>query len=431
MTVKFYLKTPDQSQSLILARVLWDSYQINLSTKQIVETKFWIQNNAKGERIQRVKQTNSYLIGSLINQSLDRLKVTIQQIFIQFENENDHEQPNPEELRNLIQIKLGRKEKAKKEKLPTFMEYFKRFIYRSENGIRRNRKTGEALSKDTVKTYNTLLGHLETFNKYLDWKDINLAFHADYTEFLMEEYELTSSSIGKDFQVLKLVCEEAYYDKANPYNDYKSPYFSVSREVGTSIHLNPDEIATLFNLELSQNKKLDETRDLFIIGCLTGLRHSDFSKIKRSDIHGNKLNVKTVKGGKQLEVNLRNPMIQLILEKYPKELPKGAVTQVFNQNLYEICKDIPQFQTKIETSITKAGKKIKESKLKCEMVKSHTGRRSFCTNEVEAGTPIAVIMASSGHTTEKSFWKYVKLNKSHYYQMYDQILSERFKLKAV
>lgn len=96
-----------------------------------------------------------------------------------------------------------------------------------------------------------------------------------------------------------------------------------------------------------------------------------------------------------------------------------------------MCEDIPQFRSKVEKSYTKGGKRQTDSKPKYEMVKSHSARRSYCTNEVEAGTPIAIIMNNSGHSSEKSFWKYVKLNKSHYYNMYDEILQKRHGLQAV
>ncbi|HMG67351.1 MAG TPA: phage integrase SAM-like domain-containing protein, partial [Chitinophagaceae bacterium] len=332
-------------------------------------------------------------------------------------------------------LKRG-KQKVVKQKLPSFMDYLENyFIKRSEKGVRKDRKKGNALSKDTVKTYNTLLGHLKEYNTGLDWKDINMNFHAEYTEFLTEEYELSSSSIGKDISIVKLVCREAYHEKINDekinkYDDYADPYFTVSRETANSIYLTTDEINLLWNLDLSKDKSLEETRDLFVLGCITGLRYSDYSKIKKEQVDEFKLHVKTVKGGKQLEVNIRDPKAQAIIKKYNIHFPQGAVNQVFNRNLREICKDIPQFQTLITKEYTKGGRKIVEEIPKYEMIKSHTARRSYVTNEVKAKTPIAVIMNNSGHTSEKSFWKYVKLNKGDYFEVYDKIMKERNDLKV-
>lgn len=432
MKIKFYLKNPHKKESLIVARILWGNYQLPYSTKQIVETAYWVKQNGKGERVQRVKKTNAYPIYTEINTVLDSLKSNINKVFNRYVSENDEQEPTPSVLNEHLDSFLKRgKMKPEVKKLPNFIEYFELFIEKSKKGVRTNRKTGRALSPYTIQTYNTLLGHLYEYNKNLEWQDINLAFHSDYTEFLMENKDLNNTSIGKDFSIIKVVCSEAYYEKINKYDDYKNPLFNVVRESSDSIHLNNNEINILYNLDLSISRQLEETKDLFILGCLTGLRYSDYSKILKSQIDEFKLHVKTVKGDRHLEVNVRDPKAQAIILKYKSNLPKGASNQMFNRHLKEICKNIPEFAAIVEKKYSKGGNRIVESFQKFELIKSHTARRSFCTNEVEAGTPIAIIMANSGHTTEKSFWKYVKLNKSHYFNMYDHILKDRYSLLAI
>ena len=46
-----------------------------------------------------------------------------------------------------------------------------------------------------------------------------------------------------------------------------------------------------------------------------------------------------------------------------------------------------------------------------ETVSSHTARRSFCTNLYLDGFPTIDIMKISGHRTEKSFMKYIRVSK--------------------
>ena len=48
------------------------------------------------------------------------------------------------------------------------------------------------------------------------------------------------------------------------------------------------------------------------------------------------------------------------------------------------------------------------------MLTSHCARRSFCTNNYLMGTDALTIMAISGHKTEKSFRRYLKLGPEHY-----------------
>ena len=47
--------------------------------------------------------------------------------------------------------------------------------------------------------------------------------------------------------------------------------------------------------------------------------------------------------------------------------------------------------------------------LKYEMIKTHTARRSFCTNSYLLGMNSMDIMALSGHKTTANFLKYIKV----------------------
>jgi integrase len=427
MKVKFYLKNPKKKESLIVARILWSDYQLPYSTKKHIESALWVkESDVTGERIQRAGQPKKYPHHVEINQSLDLLKTEIGKIFNRYTNENNLHEPTPSVLKELLDAHFNRgKKKIVEKKTVNFIQYFEDFIKRSENGKRINRVNSKSISKYTIGTYNTLMKHLKEYNSKLDWKDIDLTFHGDYTGWLMETYELANNSVGKDISIIKVVCSEAYYVGINPYDQFKNPLFKVSREESDSIHLNNKEINILWNLDLSKNKELEETRDLFILGLTTGLRYSDYSKIKSSQIDGYKLHVKTVKGGKVLEVNIRDHKAQAIIKRYKNILPQGAINQVFNKNLKDITKDIPEFQVVVDREYSQGGKRKTESLPKSELIKTHTARRSYCSNEVEAGTPIVLIMNNSGHTTEKSFWKYVKLNKSLYYNMMDDIMVKR------
>lgn len=46
---------------------------------------------------------------------------------------------------------------------------------------------------------------------------------------------------------------------------------------------------------------------------------------------------------------------------------------------------------------------------KWSLVSSHTARRSFATYEYLAGTPVMTIMAITGHRSEKSFLRSIKI----------------------
>ena len=61
---------------------------------------------------------------------------------------------------------------------------------------------------------------------------------------------------------------------------------------------------------------------------------------------------------------------------------------------------------------TTKGDRMRAYKMpKCEMIKTHTARRSFCTNAYLSGMDSLDIMALSGHKTEANFLKYIKVTE--------------------
>ena len=60
---------------------------------------------------------------------------------------------------------------------------------------------------------------------------------------------------------------------------------------------------------------------------------------------------------------------------------------------------------------TKGGIRVTQQLPKYELITTHTARRSFATNQFLLGVPSITIMAMTGHRTEKSFMKYIKVTK--------------------
>ena len=98
-----------------------------------------------------------------------------------------------------------------------------------------------------------------------------------------------------------------------------------------------------------------------------------------------------------------------VMKLYNYQLPE-VCEQVFNEEIKKIC--LKAGMTHLETKReTRGGKKIILTIPKYKMVSSHTARRSFATNFYEDGVPVKQLMAVTGHTTEASFYNYVKSKK--------------------
>ncbi len=76
--------------------------------------------------------------------------------------------------------------------------------------------------------------------------------------------------------------------------NYTPRYVLVQNYINDKIHagvLNPgdripseNELAKIYQLNLSDDKELEEVRDIFIVGCYTGLRYSDLSTLNNEHI---------------------------------------------------------------------------------------------------------------------------------------------------
>lgn len=79
----------------------------------------------------------------------------------------------------------------------------------------------------------------------------------------------------------------------------------------------------------------------------------------------------------------------------------------------------------VKHSYRKGNKWFEEVKEKCEWIASHTCRRSFCTNEFLAGTPVELIMKISGHKSTKDFYWYIRITPEQAAQIIKDIWEKR------
>ena len=82
--------------------------------------------------------------------------------------------------------------------------------------------------------------------------------------------------------------------------------------------------------------------------------------------------------------------------------------QKFNDYLKELAQraDLTEL---VQTTRTKGGRKVTTTRPKWELVTTHTARRSFATNAYKGGVSTVDIMKMTGHKTETSFMRYIKV----------------------
>jgi integrase len=266
-----------------------------------------------------------------------------------------------------------------------------------------------AIKKEsTLKGYRNTLRHLNEYQSYkrkkIDFIDINQEFYDDFNKYLVTQKSFSVNTIGKQIKNIKVFMSEATEKGLNTNLDFKSRKFKVISEQADSVYLNMDEI------DLSHNPRLERVRDLFVVGCNTGLRFSDFSNIKPENIKGNNISLKTIKMNQPVVIPITK-MVFKIMERYRKDyancLPPALSNQKMNDYIKEICK-LAEFHEETEKSRNIGSKRQTKVRPKYELITTHTARRSFATNLFLAGVPTKTIRDITGHKTEKAFFTYIK-----------------------
>jgi integrase len=118
------------------------------------------------------------------------------------------------------------------------------------------------------------------------------------------------------------------------------------------------------------------------------------------------------------------PIAAEILDlKFKNVIPKLADTK-FNKSIKLIGK-LAGLTEPIKFSHKIGNKKIEIIKPKYDWIISHTCRRSFCTNEFLAGTPVELIMKISGHKSLRDFYRYIKITPEQAAQKIREIWRQR------
>ena len=290
----------------------------------------------------------------------------------------------------------------------TFFETIQTFI---------DSKEGE-ISPITIRSYKQTKKRLEDYEKYyntrLTFEAINMNFYKNFNTF-MEANKYSLNTIGKHIKSLKTFLNYAVVEGYTSNQKFKSADFKVKKEITTEIYLTDAEIQKMHNHDLSKYPELEHARDVFLMGCYTGQRISDYNGLKEEDIVTiDKIQFfkikqkKNRKYGRVVHCPITKEMREIMNKRYNGKPPHKIHEQDLNENIKQVGQML-EWDELIKCEQTKGGKNVVEMVHKYNLIKSHTARRSFCTNKYKAGMSVFDIMLFSGHTTEKEFYKYIRI----------------------
>lgn len=416
MKVTFYLLRPtSKSETGLNANISYHSQRLRLGINESINPKFWNVKTSKA------RTTPSFPQGPEFNLRLDIIKGGIEKCYYEYLNETK-QPPTPKQLKEMIFNDV-----LDKRKKLTLIDYYENFILQTASGGRIT-KTGKVITPESAKFYRVALNNLLEYNPKLNYNDITHDFYSDYLKFLNRK-GLALNTIGDQIKKLKAVMAAALMAGHHRNEAFKN--FVKPTEDATNVYLSLKELKEIEMLNLTAKPSLEKVRDLFLVGCYTGLRYSDFSRLTQENIADGYFTIEQKKTGKNVVIPLHS-VVNRIIEKYNGNLPKAISGQKFNEYLKEVCQRVSCLKGLESKKRTVGGMKTISTLQKWEMVSSHTARRSFCTNEYLNGTPTLTIMAVSGHETESAFLKYIKVSpKEHAEKMMHLWEKRESKLKAV
>ena len=261
---------------------------------------------------------------------------------------------------------------------------------------------------DSNEYQNTVLhfiAYQEKFDIRLQTNEINKERLMMFARYLETDKKLALGTIKGIVTRIKYFLKKA---RLNGYSvDDSFTEANVKDVESFFIYLSNDDLSRLFHCDkLSVKQK--EIRDLFIVGCKTGLRYSDYSRITVNHIHDGMIYIKTQKTKTDVCIPMDN-YIKAILKRNNGKMPPSRSIQYFNRAVKIVC-EIAGLTELIHFEKVINGKIVSVSIRKCDEVGSHTARRTFISLLMAYKENQANIMKMTGHKTCSSFMRYNRLS---------------------
>lgn len=402
-TLKFYVPYNNNPSSIYIRFKGGRKFDIKTTLPLQVNPEHW--NKEKEE----VRNIVSALEKKQTNSKLRQIKTNVLNGYNELNGNTGL--VNKQWLQNIVNNTITTTLIQHKKSLFSFIEEYIAKVKTTPSAV-----TGKLLSISRQKSYQGTLNKLELFGKEkykIDFDTITMDFYYDFIRW-SESKGYSKNYIGKFISNIKHFMSEAYEEKLHDNLVFRSRKFIKLSENTDELYLTIEELEKIEKVDLSEYSEGHNTaRDLFIIGAYTGLRVSDFNNLSEDNIlfilNTKVIKVATKKTGEPVVIPI-HPIVNRILEKRNGNLPPKLSDQKINDYLKNIGKEA-EVNSNFKRTSTKGGEKVTTLNPRYEHIKTHTARRSFCTNAYLSGMDSIDIMAISGHTTEKSFLRYIKVTK--------------------
>jgi hypothetical protein len=264
--------------------------------------------------------------------------------------------------------------------------------------------------KGKTKTgFEYLSNIIESFRPYSKLDEIDTDWFNKFKQHLYDKDQQVSTAMSYITKI-KTVMQYAFEMKLTKNVAFKSTMAMDVVHASTKVFLTEEEIDRIASVDLPEKLKI--YRDAFIVSCYTGTRHSDISKINKTNfVIGPDPYFRIVSQKTSDSVSIPAHSIVLdIMRRVGWQIP-NLWSPDFNAAVKTICRLAKIEQDVVETKWP-GGIRVDTVKKKYQMISVHTGRRSFVCNAIIAGIPHTTVMHCGGWKTYQAFSKYLKLSST-------------------
>jgi integrase len=264
------LETDKKKESLIFLHFSYGGYRFKYSTGYKSCFMDWDFDK------QRIKQSKVNIINAIeVNEFLSNIENVVKKEYSRLIAE--HIVVSNLILKDFLDSYLNKNVKVDNSKPKTFFDFSDEFL----------EVKSKEISIITLRSYKQSLIKLKNYSNYykekINFNSFNKEFVINFIAYL-EEVDYSHNTISKHIKNLKVLIKHAFDKGMITNTDFSLSYFSLRPEETTAIYLDEAEIELMHNLDLSDKKNLEIARDIFLIGCYTGQRISDYNGIDKNCI---------------------------------------------------------------------------------------------------------------------------------------------------
>lgn len=268
---------------------------------------------------------------------------------------------------------------------------------------------------NTIKGQITVKNYLELFckekNISLSFDEVNNDFFESLRDYSYEVKKMKQNYFAKVIKVLKSFLNWAIEKEYNTNREFEK--FKAAEHDIDIVFLTFEELMNLYNYQF-ESDRLSQARDFYCMGCFTGLRFSDLSKLHLANISEDHIVLSIQKTKTQNHAIKLNKYAKAILGKY-----KGTIyeplpiisSQKFNEYIKECC-ELAEITQSFTIHWFVGNKKKSLTQPKCKFITSHTARKTFITNSLLLGMEPKAIKKIANIKKDAVLDKYMKVTEA-------------------